>query len=106
MSPSKAEGSNGLTYADAGVDIDAGNALVDRIKPLVKATSRPGADSDIGGFGGLFDLKRAGFDDPILVAANDGVGNEAEDRDRNRTASHGRHRSRCHVRQRPRGPGR
>lgn len=74
MSPSKAEGSNGLTYADAGVDIDAGNALVDRIKPLVKATSRPGADSDIGGFGGLFDLKRAGFDDPILVAANDGVG--------------------------------
>jgi phosphoribosylformylglycinamidine cyclo-ligase len=65
---------NGLTYADAGVDIDAGNELVNRIKPLVKATSRPGADSDIGGFGGLFDLKAAGFQDPVLVAANDGVG--------------------------------
>ncbi|MFB9172615.1 phosphoribosylformylglycinamidine cyclo-ligase [Roseibium salinum] len=66
--------SNGLTYAAAGVDIDAGNELVKRIKPLVKATSRPGTDSDIGGFGGLFDLKGAGFSDPILVAANDGVG--------------------------------
>ncbi|WP_321341026.1 phosphoribosylformylglycinamidine cyclo-ligase [Breoghania sp.] len=65
---------NGLTYAEAGVDIDAGNALVKRIKPLVKTTSRPGADSDIGGFGGLFDLKAAGFTDPVLVAANDGVG--------------------------------
>ncbi|WP_428674817.1 phosphoribosylformylglycinamidine cyclo-ligase, partial [Roseibium sp.] len=65
---------NGLTYADAGVDIDAGNELVNRIKPLVKATRRPGADSDIGGFGGLFDLKGAGFTDPVLVAANDGVG--------------------------------
>ena len=74
MSQSKPSGSNGLTYADAGVDIDAGNALVNRIKPLVKATSRPGADSDIGGFGGLFDLKGAGFNDPVLVAANDGVG--------------------------------
>ena len=74
MSQSSSSGSNGLTYADAGVDIDAGNALVDRIKPLVKATSRPGADSDIGGFGGLFDLKGAGFTDPVLVAANDGVG--------------------------------
>ncbi len=71
---SHSSGSNGLTYADAGVDIDAGNELVNRIKPLVKATSRPGADSDIGGFGGLFDLKGAGFTDPILVAANDGVG--------------------------------
>jgi len=71
---SESSGSNGLTYADAGVDIDAGNELVNRIKPLVKATSRPGADSDIGGFGGLFDLKGAGFEDPILVAANDGVG--------------------------------
>ncbi|MTH96009.1 phosphoribosylformylglycinamidine cyclo-ligase [Roseibium sp. RKSG952] len=67
-------GQNGLTYADAGVDIDAGNALVKKIAPLVKATSRPGADSEIGGFGGLFDLKGAGFKDPILVAANDGVG--------------------------------
>ena len=71
---SESSGPNGLTYADAGVDIDAGNELVNRIKPLVKATSRPGADSDIGGFGGLFDLKGAGFQDPILVAANDGVG--------------------------------
>lgn len=68
------QATNGLTYAQAGVDIDAGNELVRRIKPLVKATSRPGADSDIGGFGGLFDLKGAGFNDPILVAANDGVG--------------------------------
>ena len=62
------------TYADAGVDIDAGNALVAAIKPVVKATRRPGADADLGGFGGLFDLKAAGFRDPILVAANDGVG--------------------------------
>lgn len=66
--------SNNLTYSDAGVDIDAGNALVDDIKPLVKSTARPGANSELGGFGGLFDLKAAGFDDPILVAANDGVG--------------------------------
>jgi phosphoribosylformylglycinamidine cyclo-ligase len=65
---------NGLTYAEAGVDIDAGNAMVDRIKPLVRSTRRPGADAEIGGFGGLFDLKAAGFKDPILVAANDGVG--------------------------------
>ncbi len=63
-----------ITYRDSGVDIDAGNALVETIKPLVKATRRPGADADLGGFGGLFDLKRAGFKDPILVAANDGVG--------------------------------
>ncbi len=62
------------TYRDSGVDIDAGNALVEAIKPLVKATRRPGADADLGGFGGLFDLKAAGFRDPILVAANDGVG--------------------------------
>ena len=63
-----------LTYAEAGVDIDAGNALVERIKPLTRATRRPGADAELGGFGGLFDLKAAGFKDPILVAANDGVG--------------------------------
>ena len=63
-----------LTYAQVGVDIDAGNALVEKIKPLVRATRRPGADAEIGGFGGLFDLKAAGFKDPILVAANDGVG--------------------------------
>jgi phosphoribosylformylglycinamidine cyclo-ligase len=64
----------GLTYAEAGVDIDAGNRMVDLIKPLVRATARPGADAEIGGFGGLFDLKRAGFSDPVLVAATDGVG--------------------------------
>ena len=63
-----------ITYADAGVDIDAGNALVDAIKPLAKSTLRRGADADLGGFGGLFDLKRAGFEDPILVSTNDGVG--------------------------------
>ena len=63
-----------ITYRDSGVDIDAGNSLVEAIKPLVKATRRPGADADLGGFGGLFDLKAAGFKDPILVAANDGVG--------------------------------
>jgi phosphoribosylformylglycinamidine cyclo-ligase len=65
---------DGLNYRDAGVDIDAGNRLVDLIKPLVKATARPGADADIGGFGGVFDLKRAGFSDPLLVATTDGVG--------------------------------
>jgi len=65
---------NGLTYAQAGVDIDAGNRLVDLIKPMVRSTRRPGADGEIGGFGGLFDLKAAGFSDPVLVAANDGVG--------------------------------
>nr|WP_316653483.1 phosphoribosylformylglycinamidine cyclo-ligase [uncultured Gellertiella sp.] len=65
---------HGLTYSDAGVDIDAGNALVDKIKPAVRSTRRPGADGEIGGFGGLFDLKAAGFRDPVLVAANDGVG--------------------------------
>ena len=63
-----------ITYRASGVDIDAGNALVHAIKPLVKATRRSGADADLGGFGGLFDLKAAGFRDPILVAANDGVG--------------------------------
>ncbi len=68
------ERTNGLTYADAGVDIDAGNLMVEKIKPLVRATRRPGADGEIGGFGGLFDLKAAGFTDPVLVAANDGVG--------------------------------
>ncbi|UGV26409.1 phosphoribosylformylglycinamidine cyclo-ligase [Rhodopseudomonas boonkerdii] len=68
----------GLTYADAGVDIDAGNRLVDLIKPLVRATARPGADAEIGGFGGLFDLKAAGFKDPVLVAATDGVGTKVK----------------------------
>lgn len=73
-SPAAADAKNGLTYADAGVDIDAGNSMVDKIKPLVRSTRRPGADGEIGGFGGLFDLKAAGFKDPVLVAANDGVG--------------------------------
>ncbi|MEP2947810.1 MAG: phosphoribosylformylglycinamidine cyclo-ligase [Lentilitoribacter sp.] len=68
------DGKNGLTYSDAGVDIDAGNDLVNQIKPLVKSTRRSGADSEIGGFGGIFDLKAAGFKDPLLIAANDGVG--------------------------------
>lgn len=63
-----------LTYRDAGVDIDAGEALVEAIKPLAASTRRPGADADLGGFGGLFDLKAAGFADPVLVAATDGVG--------------------------------
>jgi phosphoribosylformylglycinamidine cyclo-ligase len=63
-----------LTYADAGVSIDAGNALVKAIGPLARATARPGADAELGGFGGFFDLKAAGFADPLLVAANDGVG--------------------------------
>ena len=67
-----------ISYRDSGVDIDAGNALVEAIKPLVKATRRPGADADLGGFGGLFDLKAAGFKDPILVAANDGVGTKVK----------------------------
>ncbi|ACA19489.1 phosphoribosylformylglycinamidine cyclo-ligase [Methylobacterium sp. 4-46] len=71
-------GENGLTYAAAGVDIDAGNAMVEAIKPLVRSTRRPGADAEIGGFGGLFDLKAAGFSDPILVAANDGVGTKVK----------------------------
>jgi phosphoribosylformylglycinamidine cyclo-ligase len=62
------------TYAEAGVDIGRGNAFVEAIKPLVRSTTRPGADTEIGGFGGIFDLKAAGFHDPLLVAANDGVG--------------------------------
>jgi phosphoribosylformylglycinamidine cyclo-ligase len=64
----------GLTYADAGVDIDAGNALVEAIKPAARRTARPGTMSGLGGFGALFDLKAAGYVDPILVAATDGVG--------------------------------
>jgi phosphoribosylformylglycinamidine cyclo-ligase len=63
-----------LTYADAGVSIDAGNALVKAIGPLARSTARPGADAELGGFGGFFDLKAAGYRDPLLVAANDGVG--------------------------------
>ena len=69
-----AEKQRGLTYAQAGVDIDAGNRMVELIKPLLRATARPGADAEIGGFGGVFDLKRVGYRDPVLVAATDGVG--------------------------------
>ena len=65
---------NGLTYADAGVDIDAGNALVERIKPAAKSTKRAGVMDGLGGFGAMFDLKAAGFNDPVLVSATDGVG--------------------------------
>jgi phosphoribosylformylglycinamidine cyclo-ligase len=63
-----------LTYADAGVSIDAGNALVKAIGPLARSTARSGAEAELGGFGGIFDLKAAGYTDPLLVAANDGVG--------------------------------
>jgi phosphoribosylformylglycinamidine cyclo-ligase len=73
-----AERRNGLTYADSGVDIDAGNRLVDLIKPMVRATARAGTAAEIGGFGGLFDLKAAGFKDPVLVAATDGVGTKVK----------------------------
>src|SRR6201996_44640 len=65
---------NGLTYRDAGVDIDAGEALVEAIKPLAKSTRRPGSDAGLGGFGALFDLTAAGFVDPLIVATTDGVG--------------------------------
>ncbi|NQW52634.1 MAG: phosphoribosylformylglycinamidine cyclo-ligase, partial [Rhodospirillales bacterium] len=63
-----------LTYKDAGVDIDAGDDLVEHIKPLARSTNRPGVMGGLGGFGGLFDLKAAGFTDPILVSGTDGVG--------------------------------
>jgi phosphoribosylformylglycinamidine cyclo-ligase len=69
---------SGLTYAEAGVDIDAGNRLVDLIRPAVRSTRRSGADGEIGGFGGVFDLRAAGFSDPVLVAANDGVGTKVK----------------------------
>jgi phosphoribosylformylglycinamidine cyclo-ligase len=69
---------DGLTYAKAGVDIDAGNRMVDLIKPLVRATARVGSDAEIGGFGGVFDLKGAGFRDPVLVASTDGVGTKVK----------------------------
>ena len=74
MASGEIKGHNGLTYADAGVDIDAGNALVERIKPAAKRTNRTGTMGGLGGFGALFDLKAAGYNDPILVAATDGVG--------------------------------
>ena len=71
-------GKNSLSYRDAGVDIDAGNRLVDLIKPFVRATRRPGADAEIGGFGGVCDLKALGMRDPLLVASNDGVGTKVK----------------------------
>ncbi len=74
MTEPDAESNTAATYRDAGVDIDAGNRLVNAIKPLARATRRPGADADLGGFGALFDLKSAGFRDPVLVSATDGVG--------------------------------
>jgi phosphoribosylformylglycinamidine cyclo-ligase len=67
-----------LTYAESGVDIDVGNRIVDRIRPFARATRRSGAGAELGGFGGLFDLRAAGFVDPILVAANDGVGTKVK----------------------------
>ncbi len=69
---------NGLTYAQAGVDIDAGAALVEAIKPLAASTRRPGSDAGLGGFGALFDLKAAGFVDPLIVATTDGVGTKVK----------------------------
>ena len=67
-----------VTYKDAGVDIIAGDALVDRIKPLAKATSRLGVDADLGGFGALFDLGKLNYKNPVLVSATDGVGTKLE----------------------------
>src|SRR5277367_3278300 len=67
-----------LTYAESGVDIDVGNRIVDRIRPFARGTRRSGAGAELGGFGGLFDLKAAGYTDPILVAANDGVGTKVK----------------------------
>ena len=72
------ESPKSLTYAGSGVDIDVGNRIVDRIRPFARATRRVGAGAELGGFGGLFDLKAAGFVDPILVAANDGVGTKVK----------------------------
>jgi phosphoribosylformylglycinamidine cyclo-ligase len=78
MTTGAESGGEGLTYAQAGVSIDAGNALVEAIKPLARSTARPGARADLGGFGALFDLKAAGFTDPVLVASNDGVGTKVK----------------------------
>ena len=74
MSDTPSPRPGGLTYADAGVDIDAGEMLVDAIKPLAKSTARPGSEPSLGGFGALFDLKAAGFVDPLVVTTTDGVG--------------------------------
>ena len=74
MTEPDTESNTAVTYRDAGVDIDAGNRLVAAIRPLAKATRRPGADAELAAFGALFDLKSAGFRDPVLVSATDGVG--------------------------------
>ncbi len=74
MAQNRKRGRNSLTYKDAGVDIDAGDLLVDRIAPFARATRRAGSEADLGGFGGLFDLRAAGFSDPVLIASTDGVG--------------------------------
>jgi phosphoribosylformylglycinamidine cyclo-ligase len=76
--PASAPSSERYSYAQAGVSIAAGNALVKAIAPLAKATARPGADAELGGFGGFFDLRAAGYSDPLLVAANDGVGTKVK----------------------------
>lgn len=82
QSPAQPAGSGAgeprYSYAQAGVSIAAGNALVKAIAPLAKATARPGADAELGGFGGFFDLRAAGYTDPLLVAANDGVGTKVK----------------------------
>ena len=70
--------STGMTYAQAGVSVDTGNLLVETIKPYVRSTRRPGADGEIGGFGGAFDLKATGYKDPILVSGTDGVGTKLQ----------------------------
>jgi len=74
FSMSDSSNENGLTYAQAGVDIDAGDRLIDRIKPMAKSTARSGAEVALGGFGGAFDIKAAGFTDPVLISGTDGVG--------------------------------
>ena len=88
MTSDKSSGEKSYSYEQAGVSIEAGNALVRAIGPLVKATARPGADAELGGFGGFFDPKAAGYTDPLLVAANDGVGTKVKlaiDHDRHDT---------------------
>jgi phosphoribosylformylglycinamidine cyclo-ligase len=78
MANGKQDRADGLTYRQAGVDVSAGNALVEAIKPLARGTARPGTDSALGGFGALFDLRACGYRDPVLVAANDGVGTKVK----------------------------
>ena len=103
----EADMAENLTYAAAGRRYRRRQrAWSSAIKPLVRATRRPGADAEIGGFGGLFDLRAAGFRDPVLVAANDGVGTKVKIAIESRHLRHDRHRPRRHVRQRHRRAGR